>query len=83
MPDVADTTESLLARTKKLLTQRGDLSLRQIAQGAGVGHEWLRSLVYGAIEEPGVTKLEKVHNYLVDYQAAQRFAHRQPEARPS
>lgn len=76
MPDVANSTESLLGRTKKLLEERGELSLRQIAEGAGVGHEWLRSLCYGAIEEPGVTKLERVHNYLTEFRAAERFRQR-------
>lgn len=80
MANAPDVTESLLAKTKRLLQERGDLSLRQIAQEAGVGHQWLRSLCYGAIEEPGVTKLEKVHNYLTEFRAAERFKQRQ-EAR--
>lgn len=84
MPDVPNSTESLLSRTKKLLAQRGELSLREIAEGAGVGHEWLRSLVYGErIKDPGVTRLEKLHNFLTDYQAAKRFNDRKPEARAS
>lgn len=83
MPNAPDATESLLAKTKRLLQERGELSLREIAHGAGVGHQWLRSLCYGAIAEPGVTKLEKVHNYLTEYNAAQRFKLRQGEARAS
>jgi transcriptional regulator with XRE-family HTH domain len=82
MPNVTDSTESLLDRTKRLLRERGDLSLREIAEGAGVGHQWLRSIVYEAIEEPGVTKLEKVHNYLVEYQAAKRFQERETRVGP-
>lgn len=73
MPKVADATESLLTRTRSLLEQRGDLTLRQIADGAGVGHQWLRGLVYGAIKDPGISRLEKLHGYLSDYIAAQRF----------
>lgn len=77
MENVPDSTESLLDRTKKLLTQRGDLTLREIADGAGVGHEWLRSFMYGdRIREPGVLKIQKIHDFLADYQAAQRFKHR-------
>lgn len=82
MADVPNSTESLLSRTKKLLAQRGELTLREIAEGAGVGHEWLRSFLYGGrIKDPGVTRLEKLHNYLSDYEAAKRFEHRKPEAR--
>lgn len=73
MPKAADATESLLSRTKTLLDMRGDLTLRQIADGAGVGHQWLRGLVYGAIKDPGITRLEKLHAFLSDYVAAQRF----------
>lgn len=84
MTDVPDSTESLLSRTKKLLAQRGALTLREIAEGAGVGHEWLRSFAYGdRIKDPGITRLEKLHNYLTEYHAAKRFNERQGEARAS
>lgn len=83
MPNASDSTESLFQRTKRLLRERGELSLREIAAGAGVGHQWLRSVVYDAIEEPGVTKLEKVHDYLVEYRAAKRFRTRGREASAS
>jgi hypothetical protein len=87
MRKVPDATESLLSRTKTLLELRGDLTLRQIAEGAGVGHEWLRGLVYGAIKDPGVMRLEKLHAFLSDYVAAQRFEQKRQkkltdEARP-
>lgn len=82
MTDVSNATESLLSRTKKLLAQRGELTLREIAEGAGVGHEWLRSFAYGErIKDPGVTRLEKLHNFLADYQASKRFEQRKPEVR--
>jgi hypothetical protein len=73
MSKVPNATESLLNRTKTLLALRGDLTLRQIAEGAGVGHQWLRGLAYGAIKDPGVSRLEKLHAFLSDYVAAQRF----------
>ncbi len=83
MADVPNSTESLLTRTKKLLDQRGKTSLREIAEGAGVGHEWLKSIAYdNRIGDPGVTRLEKLHNYLVDLHAARRFQER-AEARAS
>ncbi len=84
MRNVADSTESLLTRTKRLLAERPtELSLREIAEGAGVGHQWVRSLVYGAIKEPGVTKLEKVYGFMLDYHAARRFRDKRSEPRAS
>jgi transcriptional regulator with XRE-family HTH domain len=80
MTGVSDSTESLLSRTKKLLDQRGELSLREIAEGAGVGHEWVRGLTYGAIKDPGISRLEKLHNFLTDYHAAQRFQQRSAQS---
>ncbi len=71
-----DSTESLLDRTKKLLDQRGEASLREIADGAGVGHEWVRSLAYGRSENPGIKPLEKLHNFLTEFHAARRFKSR-------
>ena len=76
MTEQSDTTESLLSRTKKLLDARGDLSLREIADGAGVGHEWVRKLVYGGIDDPGVKRLEKLHAFLSEYHAARRYQQR-------
>lgn len=82
MPATPDTTESLLSRTKKLLEERGELSLREIAEGAGVGHQWVRSLAYGAIKDPGISRLEKLYAFLTEYRAAERFRSRH-EARAS
>lgn len=77
-----DSTESLLDRTKNLLDQRGETSLREIADGAGVGHEWVRSLAYGRSKNPGIKPLEKLHNFLTEFHAARRFKSR-TEARAS
>jgi hypothetical protein len=76
MDEQRDATESLLSKTKKLLDQRGDLTLREIADGADVGHEWVRKLVYGGIDDPGVKRLEKLYAFLNEYQAAKRFQQR-------
>jgi hypothetical protein len=85
MTNVADTTESLLVRTKNLLSQRGNLTLREISVATDVGYEWLRSLRYRPIEQlnPGVVQVERVYRFLVEYHAAQRFQQRQAEARTS
>lgn len=84
MQSAPDSTESLVTRTKKLLRERGEVSLREVADGAGVGHEWLRSFFYrGRIQDPGVTRLEKLHNYLAEYHAARRFRERgEPRMNP-
>ena len=78
-----DTTESLLDRTKKLLADRGDTSLREIADGADLGLEWVKSIAYGRSDNPGVKPLEKLYSYLVEFHAAKRFKQRSAEARAS
>jgi hypothetical protein len=76
MPNEPDLTESLLTRTKRLLADRGDTPLREIAEGAEVEMEWLKSIAYGRIKNPGVLTLEKLHAYLIDWHAARRFQQR-------
>lgn len=66
---------SLLDETLELIGQRGpDLSLREIARGADVGHEWVRKLVYATPHNVGVRRLEAVHRFMSDYYAARRLA---------
>lgn len=55
----------LLDTTMELLAQRGDLTLEQVAQGAGVGYSWLTKLNAGAIPKPGVHPVQKVHDWLL------------------
>lgn len=71
-----DSTESLLDRTKKLLDDRGETSLREIADAAGVPREWLRSIAYDRSKNPGIKPLEKLHNFLIEWHAARRFRER-------
>jgi hypothetical protein len=69
--------KSLVTETLELIGQRGsDLSLREIAEGAGVGHEWLRKLVYSPPSDVGVRRVEAVHRFMSDYHAARRLAAR-------
>lgn len=68
---------SLFTETKTLLDVAAtELSLRQIAVGAGVGLEWLRKLKYDTPRDVGVLKVEKLHRYLKDYEASKRFSER-------
>lgn len=83
MLSVTDQTKSLIARTKALLDQRDSLTLREIAKGSEVGLEWLRKFHHGHIERPDVDRVERVQQYLSDYEASKRFKLRQPEARAS
>lgn len=78
-----DATESLLVRTKRLLDARGDTPLREIAAGADVPLEWLKSFSCGRATNPGVLTIERLHAYLTEFHAARRFAAKQGEARAS
>lgn len=83
MASVLDLTESLLDRTKRLLKERGETSLREIAEATGINEHWLRSFSCDRADNPGIQRLEKLHNYLAEYHAAKRFRERQAETRPS
>ncbi len=74
MAQETDSTESLLDRTKRLLDARGSTSLREIAEGAEVSVDWLRSISCGRATNPGIQLLEKLYAYLVEFHAAKRFA---------
>jgi hypothetical protein len=45
------------------------LNMRQIADDTGLGYDWLRSLNSGRIPNPGVQKIEKLHDYLAAHQS--------------
>ena len=82
MASVPDLTESLVVRTKKLLRARGrGLTLREISEATQINEHWLRSFASDRADNPGVQRLEKLHNYLTEYHAAQRFKERREEAR--
>jgi len=59
--------EPLLDKTFQLLDDT-DLTYRQIAKGAAVDMNWLAKLKQGAIKEPGVQKVQRVHDFLLAYQ---------------
>ncbi len=50
--------------TRALLEQRGRITLAHIARQTGVGPEWLKKYAQGHIDDPGVNKVQKVHDYL-------------------
>ena len=57
-------SKSLLALTYELLGKSG-LSYRQIAGGAGVDINWVAKFAQRAIREPGVSKVQRVHDFLI------------------
>lgn len=60
--------ETLFDCTVRLLGQ-SNLTYRQIAEGAAVDMNWLAKFRQGAIEEPGVHKVQRVHDFLAAYEA--------------
>lgn len=37
---------------------------REVAEATGLGYEWLAKLSQGAIQDPGVNKIERLHKFL-------------------
>lgn len=56
-------TVQLLPKTRDLLA-KCDLPLKEIADGAGVGFEWLRKFKSQADHDFGVQKVQALHDYL-------------------
>ena len=54
----------LLARTKALIDKyRDHYTYQEIAAGADVDREWLAKFIRGEIPEPGVNKVQRVHDF--------------------
>lgn len=47
------------------LIRASDQSIRQLAKDAGVGQRWLSDLVSGRFDDPGVKKIQRLHDYLI------------------
>jgi transcriptional regulator with XRE-family HTH domain len=73
-----DSVEPLLSRTQKLL-KVARLSYGKIAEGAGLDKNWVAKFCQGNIGEPGVTKVQAVHDFLSGYVATMPAA---PPKRP-
>ena len=63
--DIYNDTIDLLKATK------GHVSRRKIAADTGLGYEWINKLAQGLIEDPGVQKIQMLHNYLVNLKTDQ------------
>jgi hypothetical protein len=58
---------TLLERTQELLTERRQVwSLTRIAQESrgAVDREWLIKFARGAVEDPGVNRVQRLHDFL-------------------
>lgn len=61
----ADTDSvGLLGRTYQLLDAT-NLTYREISRGTGLDREWLAKLKQRRIGEPGVSKVERLHDFLL------------------
>ena len=58
----------LLEKTR-LLLQKCDLPLNEIANMSGVGYEWLRKFKADLIPDPSVNRVQTLHDYLVQASA--------------
>jgi hypothetical protein len=67
---------SLLQKTVDLLG-KCDLPLPKIAVMSGLGYEWLKRLKRGEIPDPGVNRIEKLHDFLASRIASRRNPPRQ------
>jgi len=57
-------TKSLLQDTYALLEKRS-VSLQVIAQETSVSYSWINMLNQGRIPDPGVQKVQRVHDFLL------------------
>lgn len=67
--------KDLYSETLELL-RRDQRTYREISEGAEVNIHWLRRLVrtVGSPKNPGVTRIEKLHSYLVRSKRAKRLS---------
>lgn len=55
---------NLLESTKQLLSET-DQSISYVAKQSSVGSRWLQFFVAGRFKDPGVTRVQRVYDYLI------------------
>jgi len=55
---------NLLKETMSAL-ERSEETTKSISNGADVGYQWLVLIINGRIKDPGVTRLQRLHDYLI------------------
>lgn len=58
----------LLEKTMALL-RKCDMPLSELAQKSNLGYEWLKKLKADAIPDPGVNRIQQLHDFLVSQQS--------------
>jgi transcriptional regulator with XRE-family HTH domain len=54
---------SLVGKTR-LMMRRSELTQREMAEGSGVGYEWLRQFWRNSFADYGVRKVQRLHDFL-------------------
>ena len=62
---------TLLQKTRELL-DNCDLSLPEIANMSGLGYEWLKWFKRESTKDPGIKRVETLHNFLAQRQIAKK-----------
>lgn len=61
-----DDNTDLLTETLELFAKRpANVSLRAISEASGVNFHWLGKFAQGKFDDPGVKKIQKLHDYLI------------------
>jgi len=55
---------SLMTEVKRLIRERGDVTLLQIYDATGVPPGWIQKLMSGVFPNPGVNRIQKLYEYL-------------------
>lgn len=63
MTDWLQTTKTLLAERPRALT------LGMIAEQAGLTPDWLSAFSQGKMADPGITKVQRLHDFLITRKA--------------
>lgn len=68
---MTECTAGLLDHTYRLLADRREhMTLREIADGSGLGYDWLSKFANRAIPNPGVINVQTLHDFLARQQQA-------------
>ena len=55
-----------LYKTTLQLIRDSGMPLSRIAREADVGHRWLVDVMNGRFSDPGVNKIQRLHDYLIE-----------------
>lgn len=67
--------ENILSKTIEML-KASPISMPAIAENTGLGIRWLHKLRAGQFQDPGFTKITRLHSYLSEHQEKRRHERR-------